>query len=300
MNSNKKAMVLASFAADSLALGAHWIYDTAVIDNDFGRVETLRKPKETSFHKTKDLGDFTHYGDQTLLLLESIVESNGFDLNDFARSWEVSLGGYDGYLDHATKDTLKHFAEGKGPDLSGSTSTDLGGAARIAPLVYVYSNNLEKLAAAAREQTSMTHNDPVVIDSAEFFAEVARQVLQGKPPVAAIKEVAPDGYLQKGILDGLESSGMETRKAIKNFGQMCDTAAALPSVVHLIAKYETNLKEALVENVMAGGDSAARGMLVGMVLGAHLGFDAIPQEWLQNLKEYRKVTGLLQTLDQSA
>lgn len=300
MNTNIKAMVLASFAADSLALGAHWIYDTAVIDNDFGRVETLRKPKETSFHPTKDLGDFTHYGDQTLLLLESIVESNGFALNDFARSWKAFFGGYDGYFDHATKDTLKNFAESKGPDLSGSTSTDLGSAARIAPLVYVYSDNLEKLVSAAREQTAMTHNDPGVIESAEFFAGVARQVLRGRPPVAAIKEALPVGALQKGILDGLESSGMETRKAIKNFGQMCDTVSALPSVVHLIAKYENNLKEALVENVMAGGDSAARGLLVGMVLGAHLGLDAIPQEWLQNLKRYRKITGLLQTLDQSA
>ncbi|MGA2940205.1 MAG: ADP-ribosylglycohydrolase family protein, partial [Syntrophobacteraceae bacterium] len=41
-----------------------------------------------------------------------------------------------------------------------------------------------------------------------------------------------------------------------------------------------NLREALVENVMAGGDSAARGLVVGMILGAHLGFEAIPSEWL--------------------
>jgi ADP-ribosylglycohydrolase len=78
---------------------------------------------------------------------------------------------------------------------------------------------------------------------------------------------------------------------------MCEVEAAFPSVIHLIAKYENNLKEALVENVMAGGDSAGRGLLVGMVLGAHLGMDAIPQEWLTDLKAYSEVMELLDKMD---
>ena len=58
---------------------------------------------------------------------------------------------------------------------------------------------------------------------------------------------------------------------IKQFGQMCGIAAALPGALHLVLKYPDDLRTALVENVMAGGDSAARGMVVGMMLGAPSG-----------------------------
>ena len=80
-------------------------------------------------------------------------------------------------------------------------------------------------------------------------------------------------------------------------GQMCETAAAFPGVIHLIAKYENDLKQALIENVMAGGDSAGRGLIVGMVLGAHLGMDAIPQQWLTDMKAYQQIVDMLSAID---
>jgi ADP-ribosylglycohydrolase len=297
MQDNAKAMVLASFVADSLALGVHWIYDTAVINNDFGRVESLRQPKENSYHPTKEKGDFTHYGDQTLVLLDSVSAGKGFELEQFARSWQDFFDGYNGYFDRATKDTLKNFAAGKSPSESGSRSSELGGTSRIAPLAYRYRENPDTLTAAARAQTAMTHNNQEVLESSEFFAGVVSKVLQGSAPVAAVKASLPDGRLGRLVQDGLESSGLETRKAIKGFGQMCDIAAGLPGVIHLIARYENNLKEALVENVMAGGDSAARGMLVGMVLGAHQGPAAIPSDWLAELKSHQQISELLQIID---
>jgi ADP-ribosylglycohydrolase len=66
--------------------------------------------------------------------------------------------------------------------------------------------------------------------------------------------------------------------------------------VHLIGKYEGNLRKGIVENVMAGGDSAARGLVVGMILGAHLGFEAIPSEWLSGLKRYQHIVYLLERI----
>ena len=301
MEDKPKAMVLASFAADSLALGAHWIYNTRVIDKKFGRVEHFLKPERPTYHPTKDRGEFTHYGDQTLLLLESVTECGGFHLSDFSERWQKLFKDYDGYVDGATKATLENLASAKSPPDAGSNSDDLAGASRIASLVYVYRNNLAQLIAGAKSQTAFTHNHTHVINGAAFFATVAHQILAGTGPVAAIEQAQKDEFdsepIKEWIQMGLQSTEADSRQAILDFGQMCEIQAAFPGVVHLIAKYENDLKTALVENVMAGGDSAGRGLLVGLVLGAHLGMKAIPPEWLDDMKAYPRIVDMLAKID---
>ena len=301
MAEKTNAMVLASLAADALALGVHWIYNTNVIDKKFGRVEIYLKPERPTYHPTKARGEFTHYGDQTIILLESVSKHSGFDLNDFSLRWQKFFKNYDGYFDGATKATLDNIKSGKLSAEAGSGSDDLAGAARIAPLVKAYRDVPEKLVASAAAQTSLTHNNTQVIQSAEFFSMVAYQILEGMSPAAAInhtrKEKFSSGPFAEWIEMGLQSADRETRQCIKDFGQMCETPAAFPSVIHLIVKYENDLKQALVENVMAGGDSAGRGLIVGMLLGAYLGREAIPQEWLRDMKAYPQIVGLLEKIN---
>lgn len=297
MKDDAHAMVMTTFAADSLALGVHWIYNTNVIDRKVGRVEKLLKPIVKSWHPNREQGEFTHYGDQTLALLESIAACETFDLDDFARRWQDLFKDYDGYVDKATVATRKNFAAGKPAAQAGSNSTDLGGAARMAPLGYLYREDPDKFVAAACEQTRMTHNHPQVLASARFFALVTASVLTGSGPVEAMEKAAAETYdkapVSQWVEQGLASTNGDTRKIIIDFGQMCETEAAFPATVHLIAKYEDNLKAALIENVMAGGDSSSRGMLAGMVLAARLGPAAIPADWLSGLRARTHIEALL-------
>ena len=303
MNDKAKSMVLASFAADALSLGVHWIYNTNVIDKKWGRVENYIKPERPTYHPTKDLGEFTHYGDQTLVLLESVAGNGGFELNHFARHWQEFFKDYKGYFDGATKATLENIAAGKSAADAGSDSDDFAGAARIAPLAYCYRNDLREMVAAARAQAALTHNNLTVLETAEFFSRVVWQVLRGAAPTAAIEQVLGEGFDREPyttwVKDGLNSRDTDTRQAMLDFGQMCEIEAAFPCTVHVIAKYEDNLKVGLIENAMAGGDSAGRGLIVGMILGAHLGMDAIPQKWLTELKSYQTILDLMEQIDQN-
>jgi ADP-ribosylglycohydrolase len=297
MREKADAMVMAAFIGDSLALGAHWIYDSDRIRRDFGRVDFLLKPDPDSYHPTKDRGDFTHYGDQMLVLLRSVAAMKGFDLQDFSSRWRGLFKDYNGYVDKATKSTLEGYGAGKGPEAAGSSSTDLAGAARIAPLVHVYRDRINLLVEAAKTQTRMTHGDPQVVQCAVFFARACSMVLAGASPLDAMKRVAETdpslAPIKAWVAAGIQSTEKESTLAIGEFGQTCHAGQALPGVVHLIAKYENDLKEALVQAVMAGGDNAARAMAVGIVLGARLGWEGIPTEWLSALKRRDEIQRLL-------
>jgi ADP-ribosylglycohydrolase len=143
----------------------------------------------------------------------------------------------------------------------------------------------------------MTHNNPDVIDGAEFFARVSWLILRGTSPIAALEEVSNKRFekspIWRWVRDGIESKAAESVSAIARFGQSCHVDDAFAGVVHLIAKYENSLEEALVQAVMAGGDSAGRGMAVGMVLGAHLGEQSLPGEWVSGLQRRREIMDLL-------
>lgn len=299
MNDKAKAMVLASFAADTLSLGAHWIYDTNEITRQFGRIENPVSPLPTSYHPKKQQGDFTHYGDQALALLNSLMEHGDFSPALFSREWQdLFLQDYQGYIDKATTATMANLADGKAPEQSGSSSTELGGAARIAPLVYLFKNDREKLLASVALQTSMTHNHPATLAGAQFIALSAYEILHGATPVDAMEAALDAGVadidLDARIRMGLDSCGKDTTEVIQHFGQMCAIAAALTGAVHLVATYENNLREGLIANVMAGGDSAARGLVAGMLLGAHLGLEAVPPQWIEAMTAKQRILDFLQ------
>ena len=300
MEDQKKALVMASFVADSLALGAHWIYNTEKIRKEFGRVDRLLRPLPGSFHPARDKGEFTHYGDQALVLLESVALRGDFEIEDFSARWRALFRDYKGYVDQATKATLQNLAQGKQPLEAGSSSSDLAGASRMAPLVCRYAGDLDLLIRCAREQTTMTHNHPLVVEGAEFFATVCWKVLHGDTPVSAVQSLAAEKFknstLSGWVAKGLESREEESVAAIGRFGQSCHADEAFSGVVHLIARYENDLKEALIQSVMAGGDSAGRGMMAAMVLGAYLGSQSLPAEWVSGLKQGEEIRSLIDKL----
>jgi len=297
MEDEIKTAIMASFVADALSLGVHWVYDRAQIKDKYGRLEEMTDPVIAPYHKGKSKGEFTHYGDQMLVLLDSLVHAFPFDVYDFGERWQVLFAEYSGYMDHATKETLANMGAGKEMDAAGSASSDLSGAARIAPLLLGLGGDESALIYAARQQTAMTHNHPMVVETAEWAARTLGLILRGDSPTLAMSralEAMPGATgLARMVEKGLGSADRDTAVAIGGFGQMCDIEAALPGVVHLTARYEQDLETALVENIMAGGDSSARGMLVAAFIGAFVGGGAIPRRWLDQMAATPRIYQLI-------
>ena len=298
MSDKIKAAILGSFIGDALSLGVHWEYNPHKISKAHGRIETYLAPEEDSYHSGKSVGDFTHYGDQELVLLESLADRGGFDLEDYFRRWRDLFQDYAGYVDKATQVTLDRIAAGAGPETSGSESTDLSAASRVAPLFLLHGRkDLDELIAAARAMVAMTHNNPQVLDTSEFLARTAHAVLDGTGPVEAMNAAAEAPYqsgMVKGWVDqGLASLNQETMRAVGHFGRACPVEHLFPGVVHILAKHPDDFQTGLVESVMTGGDNAARAMYAGTILGAACGMDGIPEKWITGLSKKERIMAAL-------
>jgi ADP-ribosylglycohydrolase len=274
----------ASLVADSLALPAHWVYSPTKIATDFGRISDLLSPPTDSYHAARGHGDQTHYGDQALLLWESLEATGGFDAADFMARWRVFWADTPAYRDGATRKTLENLAAGALPTEAGSSSSDFGGAARIAPLlVALREASDEAVCEAARAQTMLTHRDLAVGDAACFLVRATRAILRGETVSQALHHAAEAEYGSLPVKEHLAKAEAALPhgavEAAAACGLACDVAQAFPATLALALLYPTDLENGLIENVMVGGDSAARGLALGMLLGAREGA-RVPERWL--------------------
>jgi ADP-ribosylglycohydrolase len=69
----------------------------------------------------------------------------------------------------------------------------------------------------------------------------------------------------------------------------CYVDQSFPSVLYLAARYSNDFEGALVGNTNVGGDNCHRGAVLGCVLGAALGFEAIPKRWINGLTAHDEI-----------
>lgn len=273
-------LILPSLVGDALALGPHWEYDPAKIAEKLGSCDLYHDPI-TSYHPGKRAGDQTHYGDQTVLLWRFLEETKRWDAAAFKARWVEYWRTSTSYRDHATRETLE---TGRG-----SSSNELGGPARLAPLLaFLAGEPPEVHIAAAREQTALTHANPLATDAAEFISRVTDSLLGGRSFDEAIHRASSEGRYQElaAVLDS-SSQNPDPIAAIDELGQACPLPQALPAVLWIVKNVGEKPKEALMVNVRAGGDSAARGLVLGLWLGARHGAEWIPAEWRTGLREFK-------------
>ena len=284
--------VMGAFLADTLCLGVHWIYNPTRIARQVGRLSEPIDPlpDAAKWHPNRQRGQFTHYGDQTLVLLHSVAESGGWSLEDFSTRWTAMWGGYDGYVDQATTDTLS---------TGQSASNDLAGAARMAPLLLpLAGHDAETFVDAAKTQCRLTHGDTILLDACEFFARLLFAVVHGATVEAGLDQALAHEYANLPAKEWLDKARThltddDAAAVVGSLGATCHVEDAFPATLYLLLKFGHSLEETLVENAMAGGDSAARGMLLGAILGARDGMEALPASWLQAMSTTDEIRGLL-------
>lgn len=272
-----KDLVTSALVVDSYCLGTHWVYDEQQLINNSIDWNGLNAPL-AMWHKGKRAGDFTHYGDQTLWLYEFLKDKDSFDEEAFKDFWFEKMQTYAGYVDGASRNTIENIKNKIEP--SGSTSTDLSIVGRIAPLLKV-SKTKEEFYKNVEKFVNITHNSTLAKECADFFAKLLILVLEKndiKESILKLKDECNE-HFQDMLEKALNSKDEDSFKAIRDFGPACGINDGFSGVIHLLVKYD-NLKQMLIANSKAGGDTSARAMIATIIFMANNEIGQLPKEWM--------------------
>ena len=283
LTNKQSGLLFGSYCADALSLGVHWIYDSQELANKHGRVTHYMAPGGDSYHPHKQAGDQGHVGDQSLCLLKVLTRERKWDPSNFMDDWLGMWPDYNDYVDGATKATLANIQNQTDKTQGGSDSVEIAGPARIAPLiVFLTSSSESEVVKAAAEQTMLTHRSKEAEESATFLAKAGYRLIHGANLPDTLNETAPTWALEAANSVLTENAV----NAITKLGPACSISSALPSILYLALKHGDDIESAFIENAMAGGDNCARGLVLGMLLGAANGISSIPERWVNELNAY--------------
>ena len=294
-----RGAIWGQFVGDAFCLGSHWIYDLTELSRRFPEgVTGFEAPADGHYHAGKHSGDLTHYGDAALLLLRSVAELGHFDARDFGARFVALFGSddYRGYRDHATRGTLEKYNVfvKKNPSAiyrfqDGADDDQPATATRLVPVVvaHYWDNALLPVVESA---TRVGQDNDRAVSYMKAHALILRELFSGvglgEAVDAAATMVGNDGAGAE-VANAIEAAraalSMGVLEATRKFGQSCPLASSFPTAIHAALKYETDACRAIVETANAGGDSAARGALIGAWLGARLGLAGIPDKWRNRL-----------------
>jgi ADP-ribosylglycohydrolase len=292
LTNKQSGLLFGSYCADALSLGVHWIYDANELAQKHGRITHYKAPGADSYHPHKQAGDQGHVGDQSLCLLTFLSREKKWDPSMFMEDWLGMWPDYNDYVDGASKATLANVQNQTDKTQGGSDSVEIAGPARIAPLiVYLSSSSESEVVKAAVEQTMLTHRSKEAEEAATFLAKAGHRLIHGARLEDTVRETAPEWAL-KSANSVLPQNAVD---AIAKLGPACSISSALPSVIYLALKHGENTEIALIENAMAGGDNCARGLALGMLLGAANGYTSIPEQWRNDLNGATALHELIET-----
>lgn len=291
-------IIKSALVADALNLGPHWIYNQSKLKSKYPNGVFTSTAPLSPYHPNKQAGDFTHYGANLALMLRSYSLAEKWDPNLYAAGWTAYWSNANNYIDGATQNTLEHLRDSANP---ASVSNDIAGAAMALALVSLVGiENPDTLIQSIRSQTAFTHGDPETIDTAEFFTHAALSLLLGSTLETALDTAANVVYEYLDAPKHLAAAKLATKdqdhlKVAKKFGLTCHTPEAFPLTLYYLLKNPSDLPTTLSENALAGGDNAARAIIIAILYTASHGWNAsLEQNW-QTLTQHSQLDSLFES-----
>lgn len=163
----------------------------------------------------------------------------------------------------------------RGEGLSDEASNGNGSLMRIIPLAFLPEVTDDEI----REVSALTHGHRISKSACVTYIHIARELLQGRSIKEAVETSVNDG-IEESLFKNLLTISSLPVEQIKSTGYVADT---LEAAIWTLENTD-NFKDAVMTAVNLGDDTDTVGAVTGALAGIIYGYDAIPAEWLKDLR----------------
>lgn len=256
--------------------------------------------------------------EHTCMLAQSMIETARYpDIDEQAKKFASNFGwrlrfwllGMPAGIGLATLRAILKLWIGFPARYSGVFSAGNGPAMRVALIGVCYGGDIPRMRALVRAATRITHTDPKAEHGSLAVALAAHISSTGQ-------DIAPEDYARR-LRDLLGEDARELLDLIDGVVQSVgrkETAAdytartgsangvsgymfhTVPAALHVWLSHPGDYRGAITSIVRLGGDTDTAAAIVGAIIGARVGKEGIPVEWLNCLIEWPRTEAWMESV----
>lgn len=321
MVQKQSAMILGGFVADSASLGLHWLYDMERIAEVSGMTPEFMEPKSEYYegtkgvfvHHGKTIGDLSHYGEMAFIMLKTLSDTRNmadFRVADYMAHFKDSFGPggtWVGYVDKPICETLRHYDNyladtayrtdtGRDMPACGANDMQMPAVSRLFVLMGVLGVRASEMTAKVERCIKLTNNNEwalawgravSALQMASLLSDDVDVILQ-----SAVNASPRD--LHATILESSRLTSSNITQIANDFGNACLLSQGIPVCLHIL-RHATSFESAVRMNILAGGDTCGRAMVIGALAGALFGVggtNGIPLPWISKIHRNSEIMAL--------
>lgn len=305
-------MLLGALVADAACLGLHWIYEPERIAriaqqrggaSAFAPVDAANYENVKGYfaHDGRHAGMLTQYGEVLRLAIQSMNANGGdFDVAAYQTAFASHFGAggtYQGYIDRPTRAALDNIAREQSP--SGIDDDQNPAIARLPAIVARYAGDAA-LPGKIVEAMHVTNVNAVAEAYCRVFADLLMRVMHDEPLAEALDAAvsSADTLIRAELDKALTTEDASSTDFAGEVGRACHLPTAGPVVFHIL-RHSSSYRDAVERNILAGGDSAGRSILLGAIMARVHGVatpSGIPLDWILQMQDGRSILAECQKL----
>ena len=256
-------------------------------------------------------GDTIYYTDDTQMMIsvvQTLIEDGTISkeplMQRFVDNYHPDRGYGQGAREIINAAGFGEDWEAKSASLfGGEGSLGNGGAMRVAPLGVFFASDLQKVAQQAAESSTLTHFHEIGVDGTVLLAiAAALAALSSGQPLKRIeflkklRTFAKTEEFQWQIEHAMKLEAMDSLIA---FGNSLEAHRSVMTSILCFAGSPDDFELAVSRAIGQGDDVDTLAAMTGALVGARLGFDALPNHLLDALEDnYQGKSFLLELADQ--